>query len=174
MNDTFSLYRPYSLAHRSTPMPPRYPWAGGRDGLLERTRLSLPAFGPRQIGPFLRRELASLDHDALVAVFLDSSLRICDAQEIADLPSHDGELGKRPMSIAARETVRTSLRTFAAAVVLALNDRTERPSNGRVGRLLWAAIEDALKPIDVPVSDYINVYWPTGMMSRVTHYACSV
>lgn len=105
---------------------------------------------PEVVENFLRTRMASLPHEEMHAIWLDTRHRVLGVEKLAS-GTIDGA------SIHCREVVRAALRINAAAVVLAHNHPSQNPEPSSADRFITKELCGALKLIDVRVIDHVVV-----------------
>lgn len=105
---------------------------------------------PLLIKNYLIIELAELEHEVFIAIFLDAHHRLITCVEM-----FRGTLTET--SVYPREVVKEALRLNAGAVSLAHNHPSGMPEPSRADVALTKALKDALALVDVKVLDHIIV-----------------
>ncbi len=120
--------------------------------IIER-RLAKPGealSSPQIVKNFLTINLAELEHEVFVALFLDAQHRVLQYVEM-----FRGTLNQT--SVHPREVVKEALRLNAGAVVFAHNHPSGMPEPSRADEGLTKTLRDALALVDVKVLDHIIV-----------------
>jgi len=105
---------------------------------------------PEAVRDYLRLSLASLPHEAFVALFLDSQHRLLAADEL-----FRGTLAQT--SVYPREIVKAALARNAAAVIFAHNHPSGVAEPSRADELLTQALKQALALVDIRTLDHFVV-----------------
>lgn len=105
---------------------------------------------PKDLCDWLRLRCAGLEHEIFLVVYLDTHLRLLDAEEIAR-----GTLTQT--SVYPREVVKAALAHNAAAVAFAHNHPSGSPEPSRADELLTTTLKSALALVDVRVVDHVVV-----------------
>ena len=120
--------------------------------IIER-RLAKPGeviSSPLLIKNYLIIELAELEHEVFVAIFLDSQHRVLQYREM-----FRGTLNQT--SVHPREVVKEALRLNAGAVIFAHNHPSGMAEPSRADEALTKTLKDALALVEVKVLDHIIV-----------------
>jgi len=120
--------------------------------IIER-RLAKPGeamSSPQIVKNFLTINLAELEHEVFVAIFLDAQHRVLQYVEM-----FRGTLNQT--SVHPREVVKEALRLNAGAVIFAHNHPSGMPEPSRADEGLTKTLRDALALVDVKVLDHIIV-----------------
>ena len=118
--------------------------------LGERMRTQSALTSPAAVRDYLRLTLASLEHEAFFALFLDSQHRVVEAREL-----FRGSLAQT--SVYPREVVKAALRANAGAVIFAHNHPSGVAQPSQSDELLTRSLRDALALVDVRVLDHFIV-----------------
>jgi DNA repair protein RadC len=105
---------------------------------------------PLLIKNYLIIELAELEHEVFVAIFLDAQHRVLEYREM-----FRGTLTQT--SVYPREVVKEALRLNAGAVVFAHNHPSGMPEPSRADEMLTQTLKNALTLVDVKVLDHIII-----------------
>ncbi len=117
-----------------------------REALVREAALT----SPDAVRDYLRLALAARDHEAFVALFLDSQHRLIRADEL-----FRGTLAQT--SVYPREVVKAALACNAAAVIFAHNHPSGVAEPSRADELLTQALKQALSLVDVRTLDHFVV-----------------
>lgn len=119
---------------------------------LERSAVyrAAPLSSPALVRSHLKLRLAHLDHEEIVALWLDTHHRL-----IASITHAVGTLAQA--SVYPREIARTGLRLNAAAVILAHNHPSGNTEPSRADVLLTEGVKDALQAVDIRLVDHFIV-----------------
>ncbi len=118
-----------------------------------KNRLRKPAeamSSPQIVKDFLTLNLAELEHEVFVALFLDGQHRVIKYTEM-----FRGTLSQT--SVYPREVVKEALRLNAGAVIFAHNHPSGMPEPSRADEMLTKTLKDALALVEVKVLDHIIV-----------------
>ncbi|MBK8119528.1 MAG: DNA repair protein RadC [Sulfuritalea sp.] len=113
---------------------------------------------PKAVRDWLRLSLGSLQHEVLVALWLDAQNRLIDSEEL-----FRGTLTQT--SVYPREVVKSALRHNAGAVILAHNHPSGLAEPSRADEVLTASLKQALALIDVKLLDHFIVTGSAEAMS---------
>jgi len=105
---------------------------------------------PLLIKNYLIIELAELEHEVFVAIFLDAQHRVLEYREM-----FRGTLTQT--SVYPREVVKEALRLNAGAVVFAHNHPSGMPEPSRADEMRTHTLKNALTLVDVKVLDHIII-----------------
>jgi len=105
---------------------------------------------PLLIKNYLIIELAELEHEVFVAIFLDAQHRVLEYREM-----FRGTLTQT--SVYPREVVKEALRLNAGAVVFAHNHPSGMPEPSRADEMLTQTLKNALALVEVKVLDHIII-----------------
>lgn len=121
-----------------------------RRGLREELRQRATLGAPGAVRDWLRLKLASLPHEAFIALWLDAQNRL-----IADEELFRGTLTQT--SVYPREVVKRALAHNAAGVILAHNHPSGLAEPSQADELLTQALKQALVLVDVRLLDHFIV-----------------
>jgi len=105
---------------------------------------------PEAVRDYLRLSLATLPHEAFMALFLDSQHRLLAAEEL-----FRGTLAQT--SVYPREVLKAALAHNAAAVIFAHNHPSGVAEPSRADELLTQALKQALSLVDIRTLDHFVV-----------------
>jgi len=105
---------------------------------------------PEAVRDYLRLSLATLPHEAFMALFLDSQHRLLAAEEL-----FRGTLAQT--SVYPREVLKAALGHNAAAVIFAHNHPSGVAEPSRADELLTQALKQALSLVDIRTLDHFVV-----------------
>lgn len=111
---------------------------------------------PLLIKNYLIIELAELEHEVFVAIFLDAQHRVLEYREM-----FRGTLTQT--SVYPREVVKEALRINAGAVIFAHNHPSGVAEPSRADEALTKTLKDALALVEVKVLDHIIVGGTTAV-----------
>jgi len=117
-----------------------------RDELRQGSALT----SPEAVRDYLRLSLATLPHEAFMALFLDSQHRLLAAEEL-----FRGTLAQT--SVYPREVLKAALAHNAAAVIFAHNHPSGVAEPSRADELLTQALKQALSLVDIRTLDHFVV-----------------
>ena len=117
-----------------------------REELARRDALT----SPEAVRDYLRLSLATLPHEAFMALFLDSQHRLLAAEQL-----FRGTLAQT--SVYPREVVKSALAHNAAAVIFAHNHPSGVAEPSRADELLTQALKQALSLVDIRTLDHFVV-----------------
>jgi len=121
-----------------------------RRALLEEVAARDALTSPDAVRDFLRLSLSALQHEAFMALFLDSQHRLLAADEL-----FRGTLAQT--SVYPREVVKAALACNAAAVIFAHNHPSGVAEPSRADELLTTALKQALALVDIRTLDHFIV-----------------
>ena len=121
-----------------------------RRALLEEVTARAALTSPDAVRDFLRLSLSALQHEAFMALFLDSQHRLLAADEL-----FRGTLAQT--SVYPREVVKAALACNAAAVIFAHNHPSGVAEPSRADELLTTALKQALALVDIRTLDHFIV-----------------
>ena len=105
---------------------------------------------PQIVKHLLMINLAELEHEVFVALFLDGQHRVIQYTEM-----FRGTLNQT--SVYPREVVKEALRLNAGAVIFAHNHPSGMPEPSRADEMLTKTLQEALALVDVKVLDHVIV-----------------
>lgn len=118
--------------------------------LSQRVRKGATMSSPQVVKDYLRLQMASLEHEVFVVVFLDAQNRLIELKQM-----FRGTVAQT--SVYPREIVKEALALNAAAVILAHNHPSGVVEPSRADEALTQSLKNALGLIDVQVLDHLVV-----------------
>jgi len=116
----------------------------------ELRRSGEPLHNPRAVRDYLRLQLASLEHEVFMAIWLDAQHRALAFEEL-----FRGTLTQA--SVYPREIVKSALRVNAAAVIFAHNHPSGVAQPSHADELLTRNLKEALALVEVKLLDHFII-----------------